>query len=89
MRLDFEMARWVRIMRLSSKAYSRMFGRLIGTYVFAVQPEVELARNFALRLADSLDIPLGAWAATSRVVSRMMDAQRNSTGIDTCLELPW
>ena len=92
-RLDFELARRVNIARMGSRAhgrmYGRMYGRLIGTYTFAVQPRVELARSFAQRLAERLDLSQSILSATNQVVLRMLDVQRRTAGIDTCLELTW
>jgi hypothetical protein len=66
-----------------------MLGKIIGTYVFAVQPVVEHARRLAEAIADELSPPGVVLRRASQVVEEILDTQRRTQGIDVTLELGW
>lgn len=87
-RLDFELARFVRCPSWALNSYSEMIGRLIATYVFAVQPEVGRARRFATRLADVLNASRRVRRKAYAFTTGMLRHQQR-LGIDVRFELDW
>ena len=88
-RLDLEMVRWVYVLSLAPKAYGRMLGHLLATYTFAIQPDVQRTVAFAERVKDRLDPPRWVLRRAKEYVVKSMAIQREKTGIDTRVELPW
>lgn len=88
-RLDFEIAQTSLLNQLGYNAYGLMLARLIGSYAFSIQPEVERAYNFAQKLRTRLNPPMKVLKQVSREVGAMMDKQRLTVGIDTRVPLPW
>ena len=66
-----------------------MLSRLIATYAFAVQPDMGLAFDFALRLAETLTPPQRVLRLTTRYVNDMMNWQHLVLAMDMRLPLPW
>ncbi len=56
-RLDFELATRVGRPAWYPEPYGQMLGRLLSTYVYAVQPDTGLAVDFALRMAATTGAP--------------------------------
>ncbi len=88
-RLDFELAARVTCLKLSAQRYGIMLGRLVGTYVFAVQPDVVHAVSFAQCLAERLSPPRRVLRHARNEVRRLLDGQYRSTGIASRIKLPW
>lgn len=88
-RLDFEMCRRVRASRRETNDLGIMLGTLLGSYAFALQPEVAPLRDFAVRLAAAVDAPPAALAVAKRRVAEMLERQRRESGIDTEVDLSW
>jgi hypothetical protein len=60
-RLDFELARRVRNPLRHPEPLGRMIGTFLGSYLFAVQPDVARARSFAERLQARCTSPRPCW----------------------------
>ena len=88
-RLDFEAARRRCLPRLRHREMGQMLGRLIATHAFTVQPQVERTASFARRLTDRLAPPRAALSRCRDEIEQRMARQREDTGIDTRVELPW
>ncbi len=88
-RLDFEIARRVIYPALATKAYGDTLGRLIASYTFAVQPDVNRVREFAKRLKDQLDPPAAALKRCKWYVKDRLDRQRREIQLDVNVDLPW
>ncbi len=87
MRLDTEIARELR--GRPAKPYGIMLGRLMGSFVFAVQPELERVGPFANALASRLDPDPAALREASAQVARMLDSQLRRKARDSRVTLPW
>lgn len=88
-RLDFELARRVRDPRRHVEPLGRMIGTFLGSYLFAVQPDVPRARSFAERLQARLNLPAPVLALARRRVDEMTERQRREIGMDTRMDWPW
>jgi hypothetical protein len=90
-RLDFELARRVvwPALPLFSAMYGEMVGRFIGLHAFAVQPDTARNTRFAARVRTRLRPSPRVLRRASAYASEMMKKQREETGIDTRLQLPW
>ena len=88
-RIDFEFARHVTFAPLRSGIYATMIGRLIGSYAFAVQPEIDRATRFAERLVKLIRPARRVCRQTQAVVDQMFERQREERGIDVKLSLSW
>jgi hypothetical protein len=86
-RLDTEIAR--ELGGRPAKPYGIMLGRLLGSFVFAVQPELERVEGFANALVGRLDPNSEALRYASVQVASMLEAQRERKSLDTRLKLPW
>lgn len=89
MRLDFELARRVRDPRRQVEPLSVMIGTFLGSYVFAVQPDVARAQAFARRLAARLDLPAEVRRRAAARVQAMLERQQREGGPATRMELTW
>jgi hypothetical protein len=67
----------------------RMIGTFLGSYLFAVQPDVARARSFAERLQARLHLPAPVLALARRRVEEMTERQRREIGMDTRMDWPW
>ena len=88
-RLDFELARRVRDPRRDVPQLGRMIGTFLGSYLFAVQPDVPRARAFAERLQARLQLSPGVRAVVRARVDEMTERQRREIGLDTRMDWPW
>lgn len=88
-RLDFELARRVRNPLRHPEPLGRMIGTFLGSYLFAVQPDVARARSFAERLQARLHLPAPVLALARRRVEEMTERQRREIGMDTRMDWPW
>ena len=86
-RLDTELAR--RMRRLPVDAYGVMLGRLLGSFVFAVQPELDRVPGFASKLALRLGAPPPVLRRASAQVERMLSTQQARKSLETRVQLPW
>ncbi len=89
MRLDFELARKVLSPYLVPHLFGEMIGRLVGSFAFAVQPDVARANSFARRLVGSIRPTRNILRRARSQAERMMEKQRLEVGIDTRLDLSW
>lgn len=88
-RLDLEFARCFGYVGLHTGLYGRMLGRLIGTFTFAVQPDLDRAVLFAQRLAEAVDPPRGVLLRAKKYVDDMLAQQLRECGLDYILDLAW
>ena len=88
-RLDFELARRVRNPRREDKDLGLMLGALVGSYIFAVQPDAARAENFARRVAERLAPSAGALRIARERIHSMLQRQKREIGLDTIVEIPW
>lgn len=88
-RLDLEHAVHVTCLKLSAQRYGIMLGGLVGTYVFAVQPDVVHAVSFAQCLAEQLSPPRRVLCHARKEVRRLLDGQYRFAGIASRIELSW
>jgi O-antigen/teichoic acid export membrane protein len=87
-RLDFELCRPGRP-ALHPRLAGRMLGALLGSYVFAVQPDIGRARRFAARLRARLRPSATVRRVAAQRVAGMLERQRREIGLDTRFDDPW
>jgi hypothetical protein len=88
-RLDFEIARVAPLGVMSSRELGETLAHLIGSFAFAIQPEVHRATEFARQVQERLRPSRAVLEATSTEIRRMMQVQLEHSGIDTHVPLPW
>ncbi len=88
-RLDFELARPVLRPRRHTAQLGRMVGTFLGSYLFAVQPDVPRATAFAQRLQARLRLPPRVLVRVKLRVTEMTERQRQEIGLDTRMQWPW
>lgn len=86
-RLDLEKARYVPWVALRQGLYARMIGQMLGTYVFAVQPDTDRADRFAQALLAELKPSPSVITRAQAHVDGMLERQRRDTDIDVSLTL--
>lgn len=82
-RIDFEIATLVRAPALFPGRYAEMLGALVSSYVFAVQPRVELADDFTARLVEHVRPPAGVLRGAGVRIERALRSQREGGGPET------
>lgn len=87
-RLDLEQARKVRSLDKQNRLYSRMLGRFLGSYIFAVQPDTGRADRFARAVFDAIDPPTAVRLGTQSEIDALMARQTEGGGPDTRFKLP-
>lgn len=87
-RLDLEKARRLPWIGLRRGLYARMIGQLLGTYVFAVQPDTDRAARFASRLFDEIRPSPAVAAGAQAHLDAMLRRQKDGIGMDVSLRLP-
>ena len=88
-RIDFELARLVSATSRRPALYSQMIARLVGSFVFTVQPDLERAAQFSMRLAEELSPPLRVLQSAQSMIDAELERQRTSKGIDFRLTVDW
>jgi hypothetical protein len=88
-RLDFELARVAPLGIIGKRQLGVALAHLIGSYAYAIQPDVHRATEFARQLQERLRPPPAVLAAISAEVRWMMRRQLDAKGIDTRVPLPW
>jgi hypothetical protein len=88
-KLDLEIARRVIFSGLAAGRLGGMIGRLVATYGFALRPDMEKARVFAMRLAEKPGASARSLRVAKSYIERMMDKQLREKGIDGRICLPW
>lgn len=87
-RLDLERGRRVFDHRLRPRLCGVMLGRLITTYTFGAQPEVEHVRRFALLLKEQLNPSATAWERARRYLEYHLRHQLEHGGYFADVVLP-
>lgn len=85
-RLDFELNVRRPWPRLWTQKYGMMLGTLLGSFVFAVQPDRQRAREFAAALGRELDPPARVRRVASARMREMLARQKREIGLD--MEVP-
>ncbi|NCA89535.1 MAG: hypothetical protein EOM92_11670 [Gammaproteobacteria bacterium] len=80
-RLDFELNLWHPWHRLWTRDYGLMVGTLIGSFVFAVQPDINRVKDFARTLRLSLDPPKPVLRVAEERVDEMLSRQQAEIGL--------
>ena len=88
-RLDFELAQRVVHRCFHGKQYGMMLGALLGSYVFAVQPDQDRMMRFAEKLVEELQPPKAALQVAGARIKDMLERQRKEIGMDTVFIPPW
>jgi hypothetical protein len=88
-RLDFELARTVRNPHRHPDQLGGMIGALLGSYLFAVQPDVSRARAFAVSLQERLQLAPAVLEVIRARVEAMTARQKKEIGMDTRMDWPW
>jgi hypothetical protein len=88
-RLDFELCRCLVWPRLHPRLVGLMLGTLLGSYVFAVQPDFERAFSFAARLREAVRPNDRVRRIAAERAAGMIERQRRETGIDSAAAAVW
>ncbi len=80
-RLDFELNLWHPFPRLWTRDYGLMLGTLIGSYVFAVQPDQDRVKAFARAIRLRLDPPKSVLNRAAVRVDEMLSRQQAEIGL--------
>lgn len=88
-RLDFELIARRPWPKIWYKKYGLMVGQLIGSYVFAVQPDTKRVKAFAHRLREVLKLPTPVLSIAEEQVDVFLATQKNTNGIDIRIENLW
>ena len=88
-RLDLELAICGAWRRVPTHIYGKMLGRLIGSYVFAVQPDLSRATSFAVMLSDTLNPQAKVLKIAERTIDAMLKKQKRIQGIESSFCPPW
>ena len=87
--LDLEMARSSCIPSRRRRLFGRMLGRLLLTYTFSVQPDVERTLRFAERLRKKLDPPRSVMKLANGYLQRHMAIQARNPALEFEVPLSW
>jgi hypothetical protein len=87
-RIDFEAARVVRFPSLHPGLLGGMIGRLVASYVFTHQPNVERVERFASRLLQRTRPSARALRRARSVIDQALARQRREIGLSTSFSLP-
>ena len=82
-RLDLECAHIAPRRRLAERIYGLMIGRLIGSYVFTVQPDVSCMSRFSNALLDRLRPSAAVLRTAESQLQEMLSSQLEGSSIDT------
>lgn len=85
-RLDFELCIPTRFPMLQPARLGRMIGVLLGSYHFAVQPDIARSTAFARQLLARIPLPAAARRHALRTVGDMLDRQQREAGIASPFE---
>lgn len=88
-RLDFELCRRVRHVAWHPRAVGRMLGTLLGTHVFAVQPDVQKTTDFANRLQAVVRPSQRVQRIARARVAEMLATQSRERGVDVPMPELW
>ncbi|GAB6060080.1 lipopolysaccharide kinase InaA family protein [Desulfonatronum parangueonense] len=88
-RLDFELNVRTPWPRWWTKKYGLMLGTLLGSFVFAVQPDRERAVAFAAALRRELNPPLRVLRAAETRMREMLQRQEREIGLRMEVDNPW
>ena len=88
-RFDLECARRWRFGRLPDEDFGAMMGHLVCSHAFACQPNLARTEDFARRLVEALQPQPAVLAAGRSSVERILRRQKERSGLDSRLMLPW
>ncbi|MEE9391680.1 MAG: RIO1 family regulatory kinase/ATPase [Planctomycetota bacterium] len=81
-RIDLELARRLPVISMFDHRKGRMVGKLLSSYVFAVQPDVMLIDAFVDLVLCRMDLPASVSAEALGYVRTALECQRRLYGID-------
>ena len=88
-RLDFELNVRRPLPRLWTRKYGLMLGTLLGSFVFAVQPDTSKVYGFASRLRRALEPPESVLRVAEQRMLEMLRRQELETGLQIKINYPW
>ncbi len=88
-RLDFELISRRPWPKIWYREYGLMIGQLVGSYVFAVQPDTQRVRIFANKLRERLQLPALVLSIARKQVDVFLSTQKNANGIDINIDNLW
>ena len=88
-RLDFELNVRTPWPRLWTRKYGLMLGTLLGSFVFAVQPDQDRALAFAAELRRELAPPRRVLLVAESRMREMLARQKREIGLDMEVDNPW
>lgn len=88
-RLDFELNVRRPFPRLWIRKYGLMLGTLLGSFVFAVQPDTHKVQSFAARLRKTLEPPKPVLRVAEKRMQEMLQRQERETGLHIKIDNPW
>lgn len=88
-RLDFELAQHVFWRPLHWRQYGQMLGTLLGSYIFAVQPDEVRMQQFARDLIAALNPGMRVLRVAASRIQGMLERQKRESGIDTTFTPSW
>lgn len=88
-RLDFELCRHLWYPVWHPRLVGLMLGTFLGSYAFAVQPDLQAVRQFAARLQAAVRPDARVRRVAAVRVAGMMERQRRESGIDTRIPDVW
>lgn len=86
-RIDFELCIPVRTPRLHPRLLGDMLGVFLGSYVFAVQPDLNLASDFARELLREIAPSPRTLRRAQQTLNAMVERQQRETGLFSPLDL--
>ncbi len=89
-RMDVELVRKIHSphSKRSRTAYGFMFGRLLSSYIFAVQPDVQAVESFAFRVKERMHPSTLAWQIAAQCVDMATERQFQEIGLRMTITLP-
>ena len=88
-RVDLEVARIVRSVGASRNLQSQMIARLLTSYIYTVQPFLDRATAFSLRVAEKMDAPRSVLRSAKAIIDQKLEHQRITVGVDSKLPVDW
>jgi hypothetical protein len=89
LRIDFEVARVIRGTIGKQPLYGEMIGRLLTSYVFAVQPDASRIEKFAARIEKSFNPAKPVLQRAGQYVRDQLKRQSATMNVHTQLRLDW
>jgi len=89
LRVDLELARIAWSVRMRPKLFAAMIARLLTSYVYAVQPDLDRAVSFGDRLSRRLAVPGAVLRAAKSMIDTKLAHQKLTAGVESVLTVDW